>query len=325
MKNTRILITTYQSAFLKPGGGEVELNNLVEILRQLGLHADVYGSHSLMIDAYDIVLHFSILRESYEFIRNIKELGKRVILWPNIWWSSDPDHADRNFAAEFFRLADAVIFKSESEFRNVSKYVPFDNIRHNIVPWHIDKRFLEPVDKNFFPEMYDLDNYILWVGVIEKAKNQLLAIDVMQDFDIPLVLVGYHRDHEYFEACRANSTEKVKFLPFMPQGSDILRSAYQSCSVYLEISSDPPGLSALEAALYERPMVLSRNAWTEEIFGDSVALVCPNDKSEIAAAIEVALEGGYQYDNKNYIISKHLASESMSPLVDLINSLMEEG
>ncbi len=325
MKSTRVLITTYQSAFLRPGGGEAELNNLVEVLHQLGIQADVYGSASMMIDAYDVVLHFSVLDESYEFIKKIKEMGKKVILWPNLWWLGQPDKAEVLFVKSFLNLADVVVFKSHSERKNISNYVSLDDVICEIVPWHIDKSFLEPVKNGLFRNMYSLDEYILWVGVIEEAKNQFAAIEAFHDYRLPLVFIGSHRDKKYFELCMKRAPDNALFLPFMAQGSEILRSAYCDCSLYVELSSDPAGLSSLEAALYEKPMILGRNSWSEEEFGGAIALVDPNNKEEIIAAADLALAGKCTYSDKNRIIKKHLMSESLAPLVALIDDISDGG
>ena len=321
MKSTRVLITTYQSAFLRPGGGEAELNNLVDILHQLGISADIYGSTSMNIDAYDIVLHFSVHEESFAFIQSIKDMGKKVILWPNLWWGTSPSESDLRFAKSFLELADVVVFKSQSELSNVFSYAPMDHVKYEIVPWHIDKKFLEPVKDDLFRNMYSLDKYILWVGVIEQAKNQLAAIEALYDYSLPLVFIGHHRDKEYFDLCREKASKDTLFLPFMAQGSDILRSAYHGCSIYMELSSDPAGLSSLEAAVYEKPMILGRNDWSIEEFGDDIALIDAEIQPEIVEAADLAMQGKYTYSNKQKIIKNHLTPESLAPLVSLIDGL----
>lgn len=319
MKDTRVLITTYQSAFLRPGGGEAELHNLVEVLRQLGISADLYGSTSMTIDAYDVVLHFSVQGESYEFVHSIKKMGKKVILWPNLWWLKTPQETEAAFVESFLEMADVVIFKSMSELSNVSNYISLNNTKYEIVPWHIDKEYLEPAQPDYFRKLYGLNEYILWVGVIEEGKNQLAAINSLYDYHIPLVFIGSQRDKKYFDECRNSAPDDALFLPFMRQGSDVLRSAYMGCSVYMELSSDPAGLSSLEAALYEKPMVLSKNTWSIEEFGDDVALVDPESKSEITQAIKECVAGKHVFKGKHRIIKKHLMPESLNTLVSLIN------
>lgn len=319
MKSRRILITTYQSAFLRPGGGEAELKNLVEVLHQLGIKADIYGSTSMRIEAYDVVLHFSVQGESFEFVKSIKAMGKKIILWPNLWWTDVPSKEEVDFVRTFMSLADVVIFKSQSELRNIENYLSMDGVSNRIVPWHIDRRFISPPPKGLFQRIYGIENYILWVGVIEPVKNQLMAIEALREVSLPLVFVGSHRDQAYFDECRRVASEETLFVPFMDQGSDILRSTYEACSVYIELSEDPAGLSALEAALYEKPMVLSRNDWSVEEFGDQIALVDSDDMEGVVSAVDLAIKGAYRFSGKSRIIKKHLMPESLGPLLELIN------
>ena len=321
MKDKRVLITTYQSAFLRPGGGEAELKNLVDVLHQMGINADIYGATSMRIEAYDIVLHFSVHGESFEFIKSIKAMGKKVILWPNLWWAKMPDNNSVLYVESFLRLADVVIFKSLSELNNVSKYVHLTEIDHLIVPWHIDKNFLLPVSSDLFRRIYGLNEYLLWVGVIEASKNQYNAIQALNGVGIPLVFIGYHRDNAYFQLCRQSASAETLFLPYMEQGSEVLRSAYKGCTAYIELSSDPAGLSALEAALYEKPMILGKNDWSEEEFGDTVALVDVFNFEDIKQVTGDAINGKYQFRDKNKIIKKHLMPESLDLLVSLIHGI----
>lgn len=321
MKSIRVLITTYQSAFLRPGGGEAELKNLVKILYHLGVDADIYGSTSKSIDAYDVVLHFSVHGESFEFIKSIQAMGKKIILWPNLWMKDKIADADSSFIKSFLDMADVVIFKSQAELQNVSEYILLEKIVHEIVPWHIDSKYNERISSTAFRELYNIDSYILWVGVIESDKNQLAAIKALYNYDLPLVFIGGHRDKEYFDQCRKNASSKTLFLPFMEQGSDMLRSAYSGCSAYMELSNDPAGLSSLEAALYEKPMILSKNEWSIEEFGGQIALIDEGSSDEIIQAIDGAMHGKYKYAGKQKIIKRHLMPESLASLVNLINDL----
>jgi len=321
MKNTRILITTYQSAFLHPGGGEAELKNLVDNLQQIGIQSDIYGSSSLGIDAYDVVLHFSVFPESIEFIKGIKKMGKPIILWPNLWWVEQPGTEIVQFVESFFQLSDIVIFKSQAEYNNVSKYVSPENVKYEIVPWHIDLKYLNDVDVELFKNIYNLKEYILWVGIIERGKNQLAAIEALKDINIPLVFIGSHRDEKYFSECLQAAPDTTLFIPYMESASDILLSAYKGCSIYIELSDEPAGLSSLEAALFEKPMVIGKNEWSIEHFDKSVALVDPASSEDIVLAVNECLSGKHRFRDKQKIIQNHLKLDCLRPLVEIIENI----
>jgi len=319
MKEKRVLITTYQSAFLKPGGGEAELLSLVDVLGQAGISADIYGSTSLNIEAYEVVLHFSVHGEGYEFVKSLKNMGKKIILWPNLWWLRSPLDSDVVFVSRFLKLADVVVFKSTAELNNIAGYIPLNDIKHEIIPWHIDASFLSPVSTELFKNLYNLDQFILWVGVIERSKNQLAAIEALNEFSIPLVFIGYHRDEEYFEESRSLASENILFLPYMKSGSEILRSAIKGCSAYIELSPDPAGLSLIEAAYYERPLVALKNDWSIESFGDDAVLIDDVKRISVIDGVNKALDISGPKPCKDNILSKHLMLDSLNPLVEVIN------
>lgn len=320
MKKPRVLITTYQSAFLRPGGGEAELKSLASTLNKMGINTDVYGSESSGIDAYDVILHFSVLQESYEFVKNLKLLGKKILIWPNLWWTKTPNYQTTKFVSDFLELADTVIFKSNAEKDNVYNYLNDSKSYSSIiVPWHIDQKFDRDIEGDYFQRLYNLDKYILWVGVIEKLKNQHIAIEALKDHDIPLVFIGGHRDPEYFNYCRDLSSENVFFIPYMEEASEILRSAYKGCTLYMELSSDPAGLSAIEAAIYQKPIIIGDNTWSRQEFGEDAYIVDPTKKFQIISAVSNALDSKAKLPKKQVYIKKHLSFESLNPLIEQIS------
>lgn len=323
-RGKRVLITTYQSAFLRPGGGEAELFELAQALNSMGVVTDLYGASSLRVDAYDIILHFSVQGESFDFVKSLKAMGKTVIIWPNLWWAGMPDENDAKFVHRFMSLADEIIFKSEAEVENVGSHVPLGDIRYSIIPWEVSQKYTEKTSDKLFKSVYGLEQYCLWVGVIERNKNQHLAIEVFKSIEVPLVFVGFHRDEEYFQYCRSNADSSILFLPYMEPGSEILRSAYKGCSLYVELSDDPAGKSALEAALYEKPMLLSDNSWSREEFGESVYLVDPRDIDQVRIACIDGLKGRHRFRDSQRIKGAHLDVYTVSKIIGVIEKHCQE-
>ena len=320
MKQTRLLITTYFSAFLQPGGGEVELINLASSLTDFDIHVDIYGPTSALLSSYDSVLHFSVHSDGLRVVEDAKALNKQVILWPNIWWSVTPSYDQKIITERFFKIADKVLFKSHAELDNVSMHVQVDKKKIIIVPWGVDPAYAQPADPKLFKSIYQLDSYILWLGIIEDQKNQLATIQALKEIKTPVVFIGHHRNRAYFEACLEAAPKHFKFLPYMPPGSPILRSAVQNCDLYLEVPFDPPGLSALEAGLAGRTLVLSRGPWTTEEFGDLAISVDPANPTEILSGVEKGLN---VKNKKNDIVErikrKHVLPQCLQPLVELLS------
>lgn len=314
MSDPRILLTTYPEAFLFRGGGELELVEISSCLKLLGFRVDLYGPTSQPLQFYDTVLHFSIAQSGLSLFRELKSSAKRIVLVPNVWWAETPNDADRRNAEEYFRLADQIIFKSISELNNVRQYVTVPEGKDVLCPWGVDRCYSEPVDPVLFKSLYELDRYALWVGIIEPRKNQLTAIHALTDLDIPLVFVGDYRDRRYYEACRSSAPDHFKFIPYLQAKSEVLRSAFQNCDVYLEVPLEPAGMSAMEAYIAGRKMVLSDGPWTQEQFGDEVVSVDPRSETAIADAVSRTLSPAFSPTRSGRINRRNLLPECLEPL-----------
>ncbi|MFP3603810.1 glycosyltransferase [Paraburkholderia sp. SIMBA_053] len=323
MDNPRLLITTYYSAFLNPGGGETELLTLIEGLRVLGVDADLYGPSSKPLSSYSSVLHFSVQADGLVMLQRARSQRKKIFLWPNLWWNAAPTPEERELVASFFRLSDTIIFKSESELENIRRYVPIDDEQILEIPVPVNSKFYNVTNPGIFKKMYGLDHYVLWVGVLNRTKNQLTAINALKDLDIPVVFIGHPNDEAYFSECRAAAPSHFLFIPQMPPASEILCSAVQSCTLFLEASLEPPGTSALEAALAGRPLVLSEGPWTTEHMGSHVRTINPRSEDSIRSAVRDALRSPAHGETLSRDISRrHLSPRPLVPFVDLIKRNM---
>lgn len=319
MGDSRVLITTYPTAFLNRGGGELELLDILSNLRQLGVRADIYGPNALPMNKYDVVLHYSIVPSGMEFVREAKSAGKKLILMPSIWRIDEPSASEKASAAEFIKAADVIVFKSKSECENVSKYMALDQNKLAFCKWGVDSCFEEPVEnKDLFKSAYKLEKYLLWVGMIDERKNQLTAIHALKDLEIPLVFIGDYRERSYYESCVKAAPSSFKFLPHFQPKSEMLRSALQSCTAYIETSFEPPGFSAFEAALSKVPMVLSQGEWTDENFGNLVFKADPKSIKSIRQATQSAIVSTVNADLFKNTRINHVMPQSLDGLVRVL-------
>lgn len=318
MIESRVLITTYPTAFLHRGGGELELVDLLANLRQLGVRTDIYGMTSQPLTKYDVVLHYSVMPTGLDLVRTVKAAGKKLVLMPSVWWVKEPGRDDKNSVAEFFKLADVVVFKSKSEHDNVTRHVQLNPEKVAFCRWGVDSCFEERIISDLFKNTYQVDNYMLCLGIIEENKNQLSAIHALRDSKIPLVVIGDYRSRAYYEACVKAAPKHFKFLPYLQPKSEILRSALQGCKAFIEVPLEPPGFSAFEAALSNVPLVLSKGPWTQEHFGDLVHLVDPFSTSSIQRGVDAALNQPITQQLQQKIHNRHLQPQCLEPLVRVL-------
>ena len=315
MIDLNVLITTHHQAFMHRGGGEIEMREVATNLSRLGVKTDIYGPSSRPLEAYDTVLHFSVHGGGLQIAEAVKGAGKRLVLWPNLWWTDKPTREQAALVERFFAIADGIVFKSKAEQGNVARFVKLDAEKALIVPWGVDPCYEIPADPNMFKTIYRLNEYILWVGIIEERKNQLAAVEALKSGRLPVVFVGDYRDRAYYEACVRASPPHFKFLPHMPAKSEILRSAIQNCRIYLEAPLEPAGLSAFEAGLASRPLVLSDDAWSREQFGEHAVLVDPRSPESIREGVEHALAESQEQQLASLIRTKNSLPQCLNPLV----------
>jgi glycosyltransferase involved in cell wall biosynthesis len=318
MVDLNVLITTYHQAFLNKGGGEFELIEVASNLRELGVKADVYSPKSCPLSDYDVVLHFSMHSGGIDILRHIKNTNKRIVLWPNLWWVNDPTESEREIAKTHVSLADAVVFKSHAEMKNLNDRISIPKEKVHIIPAGIDRCFGYPADEDMFKIIYNVDEYILWLGIIEEQKNQLFCINALKNIKLPIVFVGNYRDRGYYNACKTAAPKHFKFLPSMPAKSEILRSAMQNCRLFLEVPLDHPGLSALEAGLAGSELVLSDDPWSKEHFGNRVTYVDPRSEKSIECGVNDALQKPHDPTISKIIHSKHLYPQALTQLLQIL-------
>jgi len=320
MNESRVLITTYPTAFLHRGGGELELVDLRANLRLLGVGADLYGPTSYPLDRYDVVLHYSVTRTGIDVARAAKAAGKKLVLMPGLWWKSAPGDHEKLCAAEFFELADVIVFKSRSEYENVAEHVTPALSKVAYCRWGVDSCFEESVDRHLFRKTHKLGDYLISLGIVEESKNQLTAIHALRDSQIPLVIVGDYRDRDYYEACVKAAPPHFKFLPHLLAKSEMLRSALHGARAFIEVSLEPPGFSSFEAALSCVPMVLCAGPWTTEHFGATlVQQVDPLSTESIRAGVTAALNTPVPPQLRSNVHNRHLMPQCLEPLARMLS------
>jgi len=323
VQDLRVLITTYPQAFLTRGGGEYELASIAEGLRQLGIIADMYGPYSRRLEFYNVVLHFGVHPGSLDFLREIRKRDKPIILWPNLWIDTVSE-GTLQLIADHLQLAHSVAFKSKSELSHFIEKTSLTSEKLKVCKWVADMSYLKQAPSGLFNQLYDVEDYALWFGIIEPIKNQLSAIRVLRDKGMPAVFVGRYRDKEYYQECRDAAGEEILFLDGLPQKSEIVCSALQSALFYLELPFEPPGLSAFEAGLSGCRMLLSDSDWSREHFGSHAEYVDPSSDSSIEAGIESILERPRQDFVLQQQLIEYCFPNALEPLLDLLKKAVAQ-
>nr|WP_238537913.1 glycosyl transferase family 1 [Paraburkholderia atlantica] len=322
----KILLTTHSTAFMTSGGGESELVQVAELLNDSDVQADIYGIRSRPLRFYDAVMHFSVHADGEAIVRETVNQGKKLFLWPNVWWLSAPDPAEIGRIEAFVQRAERLLFKSSTELAHFNTYITVDPGKCVVVGSGISDRFLLPADKDLLPTVCDVSDYVLCLGLIEPIKNQLELIRALNELDMNGLMVGGFRDEEYYRQCVREAHRGIHFLPFIQPCSALLRSAIASALVVAEPSFDPPGRSCLEGAFVKKPLVMVDGDWQREHFDDNVWYAASTRAPDIIPALQAALTDPARDEKieRNYqrVYARHSSS---TVAADLIRHLIDAG
>ena len=223
--------------------------------------------------------------------------------------ATDRWRAQRNALAR----AERVLPNSRIEADLLQAMFDFDDSFHqkvDVVPNGIDADdygVLPQPDAGFLEE-YGVRDFVLQVGAIYPAKNQLELIEALFDLPAPLVFIGRPRAEspEYTAAChaRAEARGNVTFVDHVP--NDELPGIYALAAVHaLPSWRETPGLVSLEAAAAGCRVVSTSIGSAYEYFGDMAQYCQPNDRSSIRNAVRMALESDTQPALREAVLAKY--------------------
>lgn len=300
----KILINTYQAAFITPGGGEVQLMKTYQALKNIGVDVELFDQWGSQLSKCDLVHYFSVFGGSLYFCQLVKNAGKKLAVSPVIWL----DYMDKYPIGEIkaiLDLADVIMPNSQMEADMLVNKL--DLPKNKFVPVYnaVESEVFFNIDKTLFKNKYGFDKYILNVANIEPRKNQITLIDAMQNINIPLVIIGHIRDKEYFAECQKHiGYASVHFIEPFQHNSPELLSAYAGAELFaLPSTLETPGLAALEAAAAGcKKLVITGIGSTREYFKESVSYIDDiMNKSELEKIINSKLSDQGSNNLSNYI------------------------
>jgi glycosyltransferase involved in cell wall biosynthesis len=287
----KVLFNTYPTAFVVPGGGEVQLRELARRLLAEGVEVSFFDPWRPALTEFDLVHFFSVFGGSLHFCQLAKQLSGRLVISPGLW-PDNPALYPMGEIQAMLDLADLIVPNSQAEQQLLGQRFDIAATRTAVIYNGVEPVAFAKPDPGLFARAFGVSQYLLNVGNIEPRKNQLRLIRAAQELDLPLVFVGAVRDRAYFYECRQQAGAKAKFLPPLEHDSPLLVSAYAGAALFVLPSLlETPGLVALEAAAAGcARIVVTGVGSAREYFGDGVEYVDrPEEEAAIRAAVQRAL------------------------------------
>lgn len=289
----KVILNTSNTAFVVPGGGEVQLLETYKELQKID-DCDVmlYNMWEPRLLECDLVHFFSVQYGSGVFCDFVKKNGIKLVVSPIIWLE-DNNNYNIEEIKHILDIADFILPNSNAEIEMLNHKLNIPKDKMLPVYNAISSDFYYPNNNVSFKDEYKVNKYILNVANIEPRKNQLNLIKAIQNIGVELVLIGGIRDNEYYNECiSADKNKLVHYIGRLDHDSLLLKSAYKEAECFVLPSTlETPGLAALEALVCRCPhIVVTSIGSAKEYFGNRVQYIDDiNNVTKIERAIKIAL------------------------------------
>lgn len=308
LKKIHIGIVCDQFGNFDRGGAEVQIDNTLVALNKIeGVTTEIITSHSRDIDRFDLIHFFKSSITYYFFIKIIKKrkipyVISTIIYPENIFL----DILKYNFfhytpiinKLSIVKLLYSFWENSSMLFPNTDKELEFlrkigVKARAEIIPNGLNLLEMNLGDENAFYDAYPFlknKQFVLNVARIDKRKNQKRLVLACKELDIPVVLIGNNLDKESFVEIENINYSKLYYLGTIFD-KRILFGAYKACSLFcLPSTMETPGIAAMEAAYFNKPLVITKFGGTQYYFQDKAYYVDWRSVKEIKNGIETMIK-----------------------------------
>ncbi|MBC8147160.1 MAG: glycosyltransferase family 4 protein [Bacteroidetes bacterium] len=217
--------------------------------------------------------------------------------------------------------ADRIIAISNSTKNDIIKFYNINPDKIDVVHQSCNPIYFEETESDESAavlQQYNIpDEYLLYVGSVEKRKNLKALIEAYQklpsDVKVPLVIVGKGKKYkeEIKELIKVSGIGKLIIWIDNLQSNHHLQSVYQNSLALIYPSFyEGFGLPVIEALLSKTPVITSNVSSLPEAAGPNSFCIDPNNSEEIADAIKQVLSNyelrenmkieGYKYAMENF-------------------------
>ncbi len=313
----RILLASRLTAMAAPGGDEGQMLGLAEALPAAGVAAQLWRPWEDRFAEADCLHLFGSAPEHLPLVETARRQRLPVVLSTMSWHQMaeclrQRQPVTRGLAAcarlmgravcprwpswrrRLYEGVDLLLPHSNAEARQLMHYFRVPAAKIQVVPTGADPRLAE-ADPEPFAQRVGCRDFVLYLGQIEPAKNQLGFLWAMRGTDAPVVILGdvAPGGEWYLSQCRRAAGPQVRFIHGLRRDDPLMASAYTACGcVVLGNWFDSSASAALEAGMSGLPLILPEGGCAGEYFGHQAFYVKPNDLPGIRQAVLAALAQG---------------------------------
>ncbi len=240
---------------------------------------------------------------SNEFPATISKFkGKKVVTIHDLIFIRYPqnysafDRANyRKKVAAACNVADVIIAISQQTKNDLIEFLGINESKIVVVYQSCEDvfwNFSAQADSSIFTQKNIPANFLLYVGTVEPRKNLLRIVEVMQNIDTKLVVVGRVKSaygKEIMSLIQKNKIEnRIIFLNEVSNAQLAALYSKAHCLIYPS-SFEGFGLPVLEAMVCNCPVITGNNSSLIEVGGIAVKYIDVNETDSYLSAIELIL------------------------------------
>lgn len=301
------------------GGGETQLINTMNALKNIGVEIDYYDFWDKNYSC-DVLHVFGCHDWLYKWVSLAKQKGIKIAL-STISYTPEKMSITRRIYDIFdrclpldttYRLnrkliqsADVLLPNSNEEARYLDDIMGAKNKTKIVIPNGTDLRY-KYGEPDMAIQKYGMKNYVLCVGKIERRKNQLQLVKALDGSDIPLIILGTYipNDKEYYnEVLKViDRNPNMKHIEYLPYDSDMLSSLYAGAKVHVLLGAyETPGIVNLEAGLAGANLVVGECIPVREYLRDHALYADYRSLDDIRNKVMIAYNKEKNPETSKYI------------------------
>lgn len=307
------------------GEDSMQALKIKKYLNKIGVEVDINYGQIDDYSNYDVVHLFNlkITGEIYKYYKTAKYYKKNIVISP-LYWNQNKYYnyindlegiklwdKSRVYRQKILKGCNMVLPSSLMEEEFIGK--EFGNgIQCSIIHIGVETPSDEIPLYNF-KDRYNLDNYVLSVGRINKKNNQIALAEVCNRLGIQLVLIGSTRDKEYI-----NKVMEFKNVLYLGNTNEYDRyNAYKFAKLYVNLSfAEIIPIYCLEAAVNGCNILSTEEGSSIEYFKDMIKYCNPYSLDSILKELEIALRKKKDRNLKSYVIENYSLEKSVKNLYE---------
>ncbi len=319
----RVLMQTRPNVFIQRGGDTIVLERLSKGLSEAGVSVTVDITGDQNPGSYDVVhlYNFATPTITHALAQRARAVGVPFVVTPlyeDIALFHTQSHYVANKLVEYVNQRQAIPGWNMT-YQELSRIVPMQrfpvdevaNYAAAVMPngageaealrrdFPTIKSIMEvPVGSEIgahtgpelFEQTYGVRDFVFCVGRLESRKNQLMLLKALEDSELTVVLAaGAFSYQPKYEAAVRDFKRRGKTIILGHVEPEMLSSAYAACRLHVLPSwYELPGLVSLEAAAYNKNIVVTRTGTTADYVGDRGFYCVPWDADSIHSAVHAA-------------------------------------